>query len=45
VERLAGLHPKGMLASIRIVQKLLTVTNTLAYYNSELITAVKRFMV
>jgi hypothetical protein len=44
-----GLHLKGMLVAlsknIRLGQKRLTVTNTLAYYDTELITTVKSLIV
>jgi len=38
-----GLNSLNLPANTRIGWKRLTVTNTLAYYNTELITNVKRF--
>jgi hypothetical protein len=49
VEHFTWLHYKGRLqalpVNIRQAQKWLNLTNTLAYYSSELITAVKSFVV
>jgi hypothetical protein len=46
---LAGLHSKGRLlalpTNIKLGWKSLTVTNTLAYFITELVTAVKYFIV
>ncbi len=40
-----GLHSKDRLLILPANIGLVTVTNTLAYYNTELITAVKSFIV
>jgi hypothetical protein len=48
VEHLTGFNSKGrsaLPANIRLQQKCLTVPNTLAYHDTELIMAVKNFIV
>ncbi len=45
IETLVGRHSKDLLANIRLGQKRLTSTNTLAYKDTQLIIALDSFIV